>query len=46
MIWNFSGFTKVSKMYFGLYIRLKSTYTFFSGYKCTNNINSMFKIYV
>ena len=45
MIWNFNGFTKVSKMYFGLY-KVKSTYRFLSGNKSTNNINPMFKIFV
>ena len=43
MIWNFSGFTKDLNM-FVVYIRFKSISTdFYSGKKCINNINSMFK---
>ena len=43
---EFSGFTKVSKMYFGLYKVKYQHIDFYSGNKCTNNLTSMFKTYV
>ena len=42
MIWNFSGFTKVLKIYFGLY-KVQIDIDFYSGNVRINNIYSMFK---
>ena len=42
MIWNFSGFTKVFKMFFGLY-KVKMDREIFIQGITINNINSMFK---
>ena len=46
MIWNFSGFTKVLKMYIGLYKIKIDIIDFYSGTKCINNryLNNIQKI--